>query len=716
MGGAGSTLALSKKLTGKDLKNSSNDIKLMSNALFEFMYSNWKPRDVWEIANNPSAYVIAMSDLITTQFHVLGYKTKSGKLGEIYFKKWDDLEPPLASSDKISEANARNLRLRTNTRNARNSNRNLQVRHETRRLRSEKGYAIQKQNAEIIAFYFIRIFQILGALLLVVKDANIPEFDPITGEIKSEKELSEERAYAQQSYPIQQTVSGFKPVKLPVTRGGSMILFDSSKPLGPYEFLRFYLRQINDADLKKFTDKGISNIDRKNTYMFDGSDVLFFRYTIPDNASEISKDIGGKQELGIAVTIDGVKKIEYISIKISEIIFDTEESDRFRAGYKAPKDIDEKNRKLIFPSSVNVEYIKNSWVTIQRIPELSSSISNGTEYKLYRDDKGLVDIYTSSLQLDKRRDFTKFLEFITLYYLRKANGNLVPIKFEKKQASSNSDEDSKYKIKPPSNGSLKDAYNEFYTNKNYRPHCISRALQLLDPASINNFPTGSGVTSVCVTSLGESKGQTSLSEYKATRTLGQLFGKINPLDYAKSEEILKAFVQVDSKGEPLSVSGLSNNPTEAEELSRAIEKLSTAFNIVFKDQTSFSDLTVDVPTACKDNKGKQIPIDRRSQVFKEMKSASQELLSYHLKSIIDISKFLQKIFNITQRPNGTWAVEGPKTELMFAGFEALNALTDTARAILINYYSGCEEIYQKGLKAWKSTIPTEIDAIKELPN
>jgi hypothetical protein len=683
----------------------------MSNALFEFMYSNWKPKDVWEIANNPSAYVIAMSDLITTQFHVLGYKTKSGKLGEIYFKKWDDLEPPLASSDKISEANARNLRLRTNTRN---SNRNLRLKHETRRLRSEKGYAIQKQNAEIIAFYFIRIFQILGALLLVVKDANIPEFDPVTGEIKSEREITAERAYAQQSYPMQQTVSGFKPVNLPVTRGGSRIMFDTSKPLGPYEFMRYYLRQVDDEDLRKFNEKGIANLDRKNTYMFDGSEVLLFRYTLPDNATEITKEIGGKQELGIAVTIDGVPKIQYIPIKIFEIIFDTEESDRFRAGYKAPKDIDDKNRKLIFPSSVSIEFIKNTWVSLQRNPELSSSISNGTEYKFYKDDKGLVDIYTSSLQLDKRKDFTKLLEYITLYYLRKVNGNLIPIKFNKKESRSE-ENDTEFKIKAPSNKSLKDAFNEYYTNKDYRPHCISRALQLLDPASINNFPSGSGLTSVCVNSIGDNKGITSLSDYKATRSVGQLFGKINPLDYAKSEEVLKAFVQQDSKGEPLSISGLSTDPTESQELSRAIQRLSTAFNIVFKDQKSFSDLTVDIPSACKDNRGKKLPVDRRSQVFKDMKSASQELLSYHLKSIIEISKFLQKIFNITQRPNGTWAVEGPKTELMFAGFETLNELTARARAILINYYAGCEEIYQKGLKAWKDTVPTEINAAQVVP-
>ena len=52
---------------------------------------------------------------------------------------------------------------------------------------------------------------------------------------------------------------------------------------------------------------------------------------------------------------------------------------------------------------------------------------------------------------------------------------------------------------------------------------------------------------------------------------------------------------------------------------------------------------------------------------------------------------------------------------MFAGFETLNELTARARAILINYYAGCEEIYQKGLKAWKDIVPTEINAAQVVP-
>ena len=62
----------------------------LKNELFRFMYSTWKPKDVWDIAEHPDKYVIAISDMITTQFHVLGYKTRDKRMGEIYFRKWDE--------------------------------------------------------------------------------------------------------------------------------------------------------------------------------------------------------------------------------------------------------------------------------------------------------------------------------------------------------------------------------------------------------------------------------------------------------------------------------------------------------------------------------------------------------------------------------------------------------------------------------------------------
>jgi hypothetical protein len=74
-----------------------------------------------------------------------------------------------------------------------------------------------------------------------------------------------------------------------------------------------------------------------------------------------------------------------------------------------------------------------------------------------------------------------------------------------------------------------------------------------------------------------------------------------------------------------------------------------------------------------------------------------------LNNVIDISKFLRKIFNITQRPDGSWDIKGPKNEMMFAGFDVLDEITNQARKLLLNYYTGCEDIYQKGVAAWDTS-------------
>ena len=666
----------------------------MSNALFQFMYTNWQPRDVWEIANDPSKYVIAISDMITAQFHVLGYKTKSGRIGEIYFQKWDALEPPM-DKDQLSAANSRN--------SSSNNAKVVEKRRSTRRQRSEAGYPAQKQNAEIIAFYFVRIFQILGAMLLVVKDINIPDYNPETGETLTSAVTSNAlRNYAQQSH---QVVSGFRP---PTFKGGARDNFSSAMPLGPYDFLRYYLRRISPEDLARFSIKGI-RLDTNKEYMFNGSDTMLFEFTPYTGLNEIGADNKTFQKIGFAVKTTSGNEKRYINISVKQIFFDISHTEeQTLSGYKAPSDRDEKTRLSSYPVRLTLEYDvpgKKSSVMLTRVSELPSNLSLGVEYQFSSDDLGMIT-FLKSQGMHIRNDFVKILESISTFFLKQVNGSVEIIKFDTVKKVET--EDGKPSTKPPKNKSLETTHKEL-VNKDYQPHCIARALQLLDPASINNFKTGTAISNVCVPKLG---GTTkSLSEYVPTRSVGQLYGKINPLDHKASIEVLKAFAQKDSSGDPLTTDGVNNVPSEVTELQAAIKRLSTAFGIEYTNQRSLSGIEIKVSKKCDPSKdlGKPVQVIRESNKFRDMKSASQQLLAYHLKQIIEISKFLKKIFNISQRPDGSWKVEGPKTELLFAGFETMNSLTDQARALLINYYAGCEEIYQKGVKAWEVDIVTAGD-------
>jgi hypothetical protein len=71
-----------------------------------------------------------------------------------------------------------------------------------------------------------------------------------------------------------------------------------------------------------------------------------------------------------------------------------------------------------------------------------------------------------------------------------------------------------------------------------------------------------------------------------------------------------------------------------------------------------------------------------------------------------IAKFLTSVFNIRKMPTGEYRVDGPKTELLFAGFPALEQLSAQARGLLVDYYAGCEDIYQGGVKRWREGQPT----------
>lgn len=751
----GNSLSLSgsKQITGKELQLSSKEISTMSNELFRFMYSSWKPKDVWDIAEHPDKYVIAISDMITTQFHVLGYKTRDKRMGEIYFRRWDDLEPPMGSEQEMSTANSRNDRRLSNIQSSNERTRTslkkeIADRKKTRRQRAQAGFPIQKQNAEIIAFYFVRIFQILGAMLLVVKDIDLPSYDEKTGEPLGTIGADQTRDFARQRYPSKLTVSGFKSsdpldskqkleyaeaslrsleekkksaVSISTQTGGGNL--NTRLALGPYEFLRYYLKTINETDKLELRNNGIDDTTiTSNMYMFDKSRILFFKYTPPgEEAQKIDLRNGVVQEIGIPVIEPGETKAKILFIKITvvKLSFNTIKEGFVSElkGYAPPSARGEnKNKKEVYPVDVSISYDhigrEKATVTMKRI-DTDSGIDTGIPYTMFEADNNLIDAYRG--RLDLREDFVEYLEMITLTYLRKKYNGIKLVKMKDKthsvnENSSETNSTSKFKLKEPSNKSLKDVYSALDNTKGeYRPHCVARALQLLDAASINNFPTGSGSSRICKTSLGKASGQAPLSEYVPTRSLGQLYGKVNPTDYANSMKVLSAFVQKESTGNPISLDDASKFPGEKDELLAAIKRMTTAFNNTYVEQKSFADIKDNIPAECKDDTGKEIVIDRQSQVFRDMKASSQQLMAYHLKSIVDISKFLKKIFNITQRGDGTWKVEGPKVELLFAGYETLDMLTNQARAILIDYYSGCEEIYQRGIGKWKATRDPLVD-------
>lgn len=707
MGAAGSSFSLgrSSTLTGKQLRDDpqAKDIEKMSNELFSFMYSNYNLKDIFDIANNPGEYVIAISDLITAQFNVLGYTTKKNKLGEIYFKKWTDLIPP-QSLEEMSELRSNPQRYKQLMGEVAGV---LAKKEEAKR--GQAGYSEHEQHAKIIAFYFVRIFQILGALLLVVKDSRFPEFDE-QGSLKGEERANASRAYAGQAMSV---IPKFKPPTVQPTQRGPYIgggYIDKKLALGPYEFLRKYIRTYDSkyVDQKKSKDSKFKIPDPSaNTFALEGSSDLYFTYIPPANLPPvITKDSVGKQVFQMLVK-KGSGDPELVSVSLTITDFDTFTT---LDGYKAPSEFSTEKQFTRYPRGLTLtlkqgnkaDYNVEFRVEGAQIP--GKSYEDGLPYRTEGPPEFLRVL--APLQIDKDKDFVKVLEVFVFTCINiDSPGNNYKrysvVKSVENSGVSNSGKTEAPKGNPP----LEETYKELIKKDHY-PHCIARALDLLDAASINGIPVGDAKTKICASQITDS------SKYQPLKSLGQLFGKldVNKLisvdtkEFEKAKTILGAFVDKSSEGVSLTEDQLKKmgQVDEAEALVAGINKLSMAFDANKKAELSlksFRDIPLGKTEKCKGSTSEQI-IKKGGPEFLEMQRYSQQLLAFHLNSVINISKFLKVIFNVKQRPDGSWKVEGPNTELLFAGFDNLDELTKQARELLIDYYSGCETIYQKGVAAW----------------
>jgi hypothetical protein len=694
------------------------ELKAMSDALFEFMYSKWDIREIFEITEKPGDYVIAISDLITSEFHVLGYTTKRNKIGEIYFQKWEKLDPP-QTSEELSA-------LRTSY--SSNVTRSARLKKKEERMkklgvdpsRGEPGSKAHAQHAKIISFYFVVIFQILGSLLLVLKDTELPELNS-SGEYITDSLSARERAYAQQA-----TLPLFRPIQ-GGQRGGSEAYYDLNEPLGAFEFLRYYLRKYDQETVERYSRDLKLQLPPPNTdyYKFANNDSLLFKFKKPDRLPD---QVSAKETAELVIFAKAESESTYqkkiIQIKVEALVPD------HPSEYKPPSAYRKEERLNKFPYQVTLETSLKRQGSSNALTsaifqkndetDMNREYERGVKYKIIsseRDRSSFYDVISSSSKKIIPTEIEKILEKFILVTLNKTSSETVyPFKIksiDEKERSARDSSESKAespKFNPGLAETFKDLNNVKSTNSSagykHVPHCIKRAQDLLNLQSINDF---SGLkpaeTRICASDI---KG--SASSYVPLKSIASLYGKLNAgaiinvdeVEFNKAIKVLDAFVGKSSKGY-LTVSELNEagQESEANELSSALKRLSKSFNQLqdANKLNKLEDITLYKPTRCAGNNTIQ-RIDTARPVFKTMQGYSRQLLGFHLNNVINISKFLMTIFNVSQRPDGSWKVEGPKTEILFAGFSVLDVLKDQARELLLSYYTGCEDIYQKGVKEW----------------
>ena len=695
MGAAGSSLVPAKKIkSANELILKTKDIRQLSDALFTFMFSKWDLKtEIWEISKNPDEYVVAVSDLITSQFHVLGYTTKRNQIGEIYFQKYDKLAPPKEADEQSQRGSA--------------------------------GIVKHRENTQIIAFYFVRLFQIMGAMLMVVKDISFPMYDPITKTITNVgKSQDIRRPYVNQE---SMTLERFKSVSSPYQVGGGGGIFPTQIPLGPYEFLRYYLTSVSQEIRDIYRVKYIVTLPPGNLYQITPN--LFFEYKLPDplpaNVMAGPSIPEARQKFHVVTKRDG-EVSAMMSLQEATVSMVNPNN---LVGYLSPgderfntpeKQLERYHSIVTFKLSGSGGGRSPDEATVNRVENIASSsrsYKSGVEYKF--ETGTTVDSLLG--EYDPRKDFTKILERVIITAMRKTDRSirLYTIKRSDNIATTqavavgempttikSSTIDELYKSLRPS-PSDKDKIGT-------QPHCIARAIQLLDTESLHSKNPTKGKTNICRIASDNKEATGNLLSYKPIKSLAQLYGKVDPVKFKESKAVLEAFVDTQKSIEgktitPLSVSGLkTTQPDEAASLSMALQRISKAFAITQAQGAnpfdSFSDITVPRPKGCGPSSAVQQEIGDRS-VTNALQSTAQELMAYHVNHTIEIAKFLRVIFNITRGPNGAWTVEGPRVEILYAGFPILNQLTDQARELLVDYYAGCETLYQSGVKVWSDAQP-----------
>ena len=658
----------------------------MANSLFRFMYDEFGEKEIMDMATEPEKYVIALSDLITAKFEVLGYITKQNQVGEIYFSSYDDLNPRISKPEII---NSEKVRLQEN----------------------------QRQYAMIIAFYYVRLFQILGSLLIVIKDLKW-EIPGRPGDAAVNIAARQAPAYAGRPILQQGTVL---PRWQSAQQGGAI----SEPALGAYEFLRYYLEPVseNDAIKTKYAPKG-------NSLLFKISPNLYFEFD--PTLRQISPSRDQKQKLILLTKTSGVLKLEDFDTTIISISPQPPD-------YKAPKEIStiQELRRYI-PYTVKLGIKPKSIggtrqpyeILFERDPSFESyqevsQFAKGTKYIMKDEDGTFVTSATAVIKQDpisRTKSLGKIFENTLLVYL---------ISLTKNQATELYTADKERENSPISQrkiGQLKESLKNPLLDETYKamkkgtqvregerleafqPHCISRALQLLDSKSIQDLLPSDAKTSVCKYSIGDKVGSSTLGQYVPTKTLSQLYGKVNPADFKKSEVVLRAFVQTttSSPSGGLSVAQLKgvDQKEEADDLQSAIDRLNKAFNYLQETLPvvdGIISIPVPKPKACKGTD--ELNVGSQPTAL-EMQGYAQQLLAFHVNQSTEISKFLESIFDIKKdSATGRWIAKGPKQEYMFAGFPVMDQLTKQARELLIDYYSGCETIYQKGVKSWSESQP-----------
>lgn len=229
----------------------------------------------------------------------------------------------------------------------------------------------------------------------------------------------------------------------------------------------------------------------------------------------------------------------------------------------------------------------------------------------------------------------------------------------------------------PADFKVKELWKSLAQDPPIKPHCIARAIQLLNVSAIRDPTTTHAFSSICrvkfpyiVDGSLPKPGQTILTE-----------DGINAL----------AMLYID---------GFADNkifPTNTEEFAAFRVRMKELF-----ERYPSMESIEEVPKTFRDIKEKQLPIcdEQNKKLYvtgaltNSLRAKVSDLLYQQKKHIAKVMELMFKLFKKESIKQGTLEMSD---YVIADGMDALNQLAEEARGVLIEYYSNCESTYKDGL-------------------
>jgi hypothetical protein len=594
----GSALSTSRGITREQLLKSTADSRDFTNKLFNIMLSKITPEDLMKLSKSQmcSSYVFMMADSIGKLFEDLRIRPKKDRdSGVVFFQKVDTL--------RASTGESRQLCL-------------------------------------IISYYYVRIFQIFGALAMTVLDdpsagavlgvlqyrpqgaPAVPRAPGARGAMLGGHRNEMQQGGADERYFVQGSIMAkFKPIR--------HLLGDREQLLIGREAARNAFQFVESPELALIPDRSDGNL-----YLNIGNDTFI---TAKMDMGTMGRRSEGTIQLPVILS----------NIKYKDSSMDATQLTKINAYLKA---------KI---GNVSIKFIsldQISWV---------------------KDDVGLTETLVYNLQR-AYKNVQKYIENPELY---QAQVDVYGRAVARLPGAPGAGSDV---------GVPRVLYNQYIiqtlkgiAGSKTTSFCVARALQLLDANSLYQPRPTEGISGVCMArfdalpiSVPEAKKP--ISQVPGLKALDQLY-YVNPHLGPKDETL---FDKVEDYAAFLTtMTGLFG--TQGVKTSTSID------TILAKDPN------------CPGNAAKHYLRIQDPEKIKKIMVIIQQLFNKQLEHTKKVIHFFKNTMFIIKNRSPEGAI-GKYIELhpnlLRGGLEDVAKLSRAARQILVDYYKGCEDLYQKGVQ------------------